>query len=155
VALPLAPEIRREALGSHPLMVLARAGHPVVRGTLDLPTYLELEHIQVTGRRHGSGYEDIVLGQLGFARNIKVRCQQHAAACKLVSQSDLLVTLPQHQAELANVHLGNQQLPFPAAAVPMDMYLYWHGNADGDPASQWLRRAILEVLRPPSTPAIT
>jgi len=145
VALPLSPEIRREHLNSHPLTVLARTDHPTVRGALELTTYLELEHILVTGRRHGAGYEDVALGRLGFSRNIKVRCQQHAAACQLVSQSDLLVTMPQHQAELANAQVGNQLLPFPAEAEPMHMYLYWHANVAGDPASQWLRRAVMEV----------
>jgi DNA-binding transcriptional LysR family regulator len=148
VALPLVAEIRRERLSTHPLVVMARAAHPTLQGGLDLATYLEHEHILVTGRRHGNGYEDLALGQLGVARHIKVRCQQHAAACKLVSQSNLLLTLPQHQAELANVHIGNQLLPFPAAAPPLEMYLYWHANVADDPANQWLRAAIGEVLRP-------
>jgi len=147
VALPLAAEIRRERLSAHSLMVVARRGHPHIQGALDLPTYLEQEHILVTGRRRGSGYEDIALGQLGLARHIKVRCQHHVAACQVVSRSELLLTLPQHQAELANAHLDNQLLPFPAQAPPMEMYLYWHANVAADPANQWLRRAIGAVMR--------
>ena len=38
------------ALASEPLVVLARAGHPVVQGALDLETYLALEHMLVTGQ---------------------------------------------------------------------------------------------------------
>jgi DNA-binding transcriptional LysR family regulator len=147
VALPLAPEIRRERLSSHPLMVVVRAGHPQISGTLDLATYLEHEHILVTGRRRGSGYEDLVLGQLGLSRHIKIRCQHHAAACALVSRCDLLLTLPRHQAALANQHLHNQLLPFPTQALPMEMYLYWHANVAAEPASQWLRRTIVAVMR--------
>ena len=147
VALPLAPEIRREHLSAHPLMVLARRDHPSVHGTLDLNTYLELDHVLVTGRRQGSGYEDVALGRLGLSRNIKVRCQQHAAACRLVSETDLLATLPQQQAEFANAHVGNQLLPFPAAAGPLDMFLYWHANVDADPANRWLRQAVAEAMR--------
>jgi DNA-binding transcriptional LysR family regulator len=147
VALPLAPEIRREHLSAHPLVVMVRAAHPSIQGTLELASYLEQEHILVTGRRHGSGYEDVALGQLGLSRHIKIRCQQHAAACRLVSQSDLLLTLPQQQAELANTHIGNQLLPFPVAAAPLEMYLYWHANVADDPANEWLRRTIGEVMR--------
>ena len=146
VALPLAPEIRRERLSSHPLTVVARTGHPQIQGALDLATYLDHEHILVTGRRRGSGYEDLVLSQLGLSRHIKVRCQHHAAACTLVSRSDLLLTLPRHQAELANRHLDNQLLPFPSHAVPMEMYLYWHVNVVAEPANQWLRRTIVAVM---------
>ncbi len=147
VPLPLSAEIRRERLSSHPLSVMARAEHPVVRGELDLATYLQLEHILITGRRHGSGFEDIALGTLGCSRNIKVRCQQHATACNLVSQSDLLATMPRHQAQIANAQVGNQLLPFPATAATMDMYLYWHANVTEDPANQWLRRSIAAVMR--------
>jgi DNA-binding transcriptional LysR family regulator len=152
VALPLAPEIRRELLSSHPLMVVARSAHPHIQGSLDLAKYLEHEHILVTGRRHGSGYEDLALSQLGLSRHIKVRCQHHAAACTLVSQSELLVTLPRHQAELANRYLDNQLLPFPAQAAPMEMYLYWHANVAAEPANQWLRRIIGEVMAPGKLP---
>jgi DNA-binding transcriptional LysR family regulator len=152
VALPLAAEIRRERLSAYPLWVMARSAHPTIQGILDLATYLEHEHILVTGRRHGNGYEDLALGRLGVARHIKVRCQQHAAACKLVSQSDLLLTLSQHQAELTNAHVGNQLLPFPAAAPPLEMYLYWHANLTDDFANQWLRAAIVEVMRGQNDP---
>jgi DNA-binding transcriptional LysR family regulator len=69
-----------------------------------------------------------------------------------VSQSELLVTLPRHQAELANRYLDNQLLPFPAQAVPMEMYLYWHANVAAEPANQWLRRIIGEVMAPGKLP---
>ncbi len=39
VALPLSSEVRRERIGAEPLMVLARADHPVVQGQLDIETY--------------------------------------------------------------------------------------------------------------------
>jgi DNA-binding transcriptional LysR family regulator len=147
VALPLSPQIRRERLASHPLVVMARADHPSIRGTLDLASYLDQEHILVTGRRRGSGHEDLALGQLGCTRHIKIRCQQHAAACRLVSQTDLLVTMPRQQAEIANAGVGNQLLPFPAPAPAMDMYLYWHANVEADSGNQWLRQNIAAVMR--------
>ena len=145
VALPLSADVRRERVRSEPLVVLARADHPAIHGTLDVETYLAQEHVLITGRRRGGGHEDVALGRLGMTRRIRVRCQQHAAASEIVSQSDLLATMSRSQAELANLHAKNRVLPFPTQIPPLEMFLYWHANADEDPASQWFRRLLLEV----------
>jgi DNA-binding transcriptional LysR family regulator len=142
VELPLLPSIRRELLSSESLVVLARKGHPSVRGTLDLATYLSLEHILVTGRRHGSGYEDTALGSVGVARRVRVRCQQHEAAHVLVSMSDMLATMPRSHAELVNRDGHNQLLELPVEAPSLRAFLYWHGTYDADPASRWFRQQL-------------
>ena len=147
VALPVSADVRRQRLSSEPLVVLARADHPNVRASLDLETYLALEHVLVTGRRRGGGYEDVALGRLGMSRRIRLRCQQHAAACEVVRQSDLLTTMTRSHAELVNARTNNQTLPFPTDIPPMEFFLYWHAQADADPAAQWFRALLLEMLR--------
>lgn len=146
VALPLSTEVRRERVTAEPLVVLARKAHPVVQSALDLETYLSMDHVLVTGRRRGGGYEDLALARLGMTRRIRVRCQQHAAASEIVSQSDLLVTMTRSQAALANRHAANRVLAFPADVPPLEMFLYWHASVDADPANQWFRRLVLDTL---------
>jgi DNA-binding transcriptional LysR family regulator len=147
VALPLSAEVRRDRLNSEPLVVMARRGHPQVQGALDVDTYLSLEHVLVTGRRRGGGYEDIALGRLGMSRHIRVRCQQHAAASAIVSRTDLLVTVSRNQAEQLNAGAANQVLPFPVDVPPMELFLYWHANADEDPAGRWFRERVRTALQ--------
>jgi DNA-binding transcriptional LysR family regulator len=142
VELPQLPGIRRELLGSEPLVVLARKNHPRVRGELDLATYFSLDHILVTGRRHGMGYEDAALSGAGLTRRIRVRCQQHEAASELVSQSDMIATLPYSDAELVNREGKNQLLPLPIATPALRAFLYWHAERELDPANRWLRRLV-------------
>jgi DNA-binding transcriptional LysR family regulator len=147
VALPLSAEVRRERVSADRLAVLARTDHPTVRGAVDIETYLAMEHVLVTGRRRGGGYEDLALGRLGLARRIRVRCQGPAAAAGIVCSTDLLVTLPQPQAELAYREAQHQLLPFPLEVPPLELYLYWHANVEEDPASRWFRQRMLEELR--------
>lgn len=147
VALTTSGDVRRERLGAEPLVVLARREHPRVRAALDAQTYLALEHVLVTGRRRGGGFEDIALNRLGLERRIRVRCQQHTAACDVVGQSDLLATMSRNQAELANHRTGNQMLPFPFDVAPMEFFLYWHANVDADMANRWFRQCVTEILR--------
>jgi DNA-binding transcriptional LysR family regulator len=147
VGLPLSHDVRRELVTSEALAVLARKDHPSVRNELAADVYLAMEHVLVTGRRRGGGYEDIALGRLGMSRRIRVRCQHYAAACEIVARSDLLATMPRGQAEIGSRESGNQLLPFPVSIPPLEMFLYWHANVDEDPGSQWLRRIVLELLR--------
>lgn len=146
IALPLSSDVRRERIGAEPLVVLARADHPVVRGELDIETYTSLSHVLITGRRRGGGYEDSVLARMGLARHIKMRCQQHAAASQVVSRSDLLATLTRGQALMVNRHTHNQVLSFPVEVPPLESFLYWHCNVEEDPASQWFRAQVRACL---------
>jgi DNA-binding transcriptional LysR family regulator len=146
VGLPLSHEVRRERVSAEPLAVLARSDHPSIRGELSTAAYLAMEHVLITGRRRGGGYEDIALGRLGMSRRIRVRCQHHAAACEIVARSELLATMAHSQAQLGSRQRGTQLLPFPVEIPPLEMFLYWHANADADPGSQWLRGLLLALV---------
>jgi DNA-binding transcriptional LysR family regulator len=147
MALPTSTEICRQRVHAEPLVVLARSDHPSIRGVLDLPTYLSAEHVLVTGRRRGGGFEDAALQRLNLTRQIRVRCQQHAAACEVVKRSDLLATMPRSYAEHANRLLHNQMLPFPVATPEMELFIYWHVNVNDDPAHRWLRDLALKFIQ--------
>lgn len=146
VALPLSADVRREPVAAAPLVVLARKDHPVVRGALDLDTYVAQEHVLVTGRRRGRGYEDVALAKHGLTRRIRVRCQQHTAAAEIVNRTDLLATISSTHSELVN-DKDNQMLPFPIEVPPLDSFLYWHARAEDDPACQWMKALLLEMLQ--------
>ncbi len=146
VALPLSADVRREQIGAAPLVVLARPEHPSVRGALDLDTYIAQEHVLVTGRRRGRGFEDAALAKLGLSRRIRVRCQQHAAAADIVARTDLIVTLSSRYAALVSRDVEFQTLPFPTNIAPLDSFLYWHARSEDDPACRWLKALLLEVL---------
>lgn len=143
---PLGTEVRRTRLRSEPLVVLAQKDHPTLQGRLDLARYLAADHVLVTGRPRGGGYEDLALSRLGATRRIRVRCQQHAAASELVSQSNMLVTLTRSQAALVNRRRLNRVYPFPAEIPPMQLVLYWHASSEDDPAGRWLRKLIVQCL---------
>ena len=149
VAGPLGPDIRRRRLRDERTVVLARRGHPLLgRGprALDLTAYLEAEHIRVSLRRHRPGLEDVELARLGLERRIRLRCQNHSAACRIVSQTDLLLTMAEPYARIVNEPFGNRIVPAPIPFPPMDSYLYWHAGAEEDPANRWLRRMIRAEL---------
>ncbi|MBC7618430.1 MAG: hypothetical protein H7293_05465 [Candidatus Saccharibacteria bacterium] len=74
------------------------------------------------------------------------RCQHFWTACKVVSTSDLLFTMPERYARATNGPLGNQLIPFPITVSAHDIFLYWHASADNDPANRWLRNNIIATF---------
>ena len=147
VMLPLPEEIRRQHLGVEWLTIVARRLHPKIRGRPTLDTYLAQEHIAVSSRRRGLSAEDFELGRHNLRRRVRLRCQNYFAACRVVSETDLILTMPQRYAHVLNAHFRNQILPFPLKVPAFDSYLYWHANAEADPANAWLRQQIAHTLQ--------
>ncbi len=147
VLLPLSTDILRKRIVMDQIVVLARQGHPHVGDGLDLATYLEADHVLASSRRRGPGLEDFELSRLGLQRRVRLRCQHYFAACRVVSQTDLLLTMPERYARVASQQFGNQILPLPLEMPAFDMYLYWHANVDNDPANTWLRQQLAEAAQ--------
>ena len=150
VLLPLSADILRAPLAVDKTVVLARRGHPQIEAALDLPTYLKQEHVLASSRRRGPGLGDTELSRLGLQRRIRLRCQHYFAACRVVSQTDLVLTMPERFARVVNQQFGNQILPFPLDMAPIDIYLYWHANVDHDPANRWLRAQVMQAIGAPA-----
>ncbi|MEW6644757.1 MAG: LysR family transcriptional regulator [Pseudomonadota bacterium] len=147
VLLPLPRAVQRERLAGEPLGVLARRDHPRVGRRLTLPRYLAEDHVMVSARRRGLALEDLELSRDGHQRNVCLRCQHYFAAARVVSRSDMLCTLTMPVARILGEVLPLQVLRFPLTTERFDLFLYWHGQSEGDPASQWLRQQVIAAAR--------
>jgi DNA-binding transcriptional LysR family regulator len=148
VLIPTSPDIGHAPVLSEPLVVLARKGHPDIKGSVSLETYLEQDHIQVSSRRRGLSIEDISLRRAGMTRRVRIRCQHYAAAGRIVSQTNMLMTMPRSFALMANDAVRNQILPAPFPSLRLELFLYWHTRSENDAAARWLREQILETMIP-------
>ena len=146
IALPLSPAVRRQRLVADALCVVARAGHPQADAALDLDTYLRLDHVLTSSRRSGPAPEDAELSRHGLQRRVRLRCQHYFSACRVVSQTDLVLTMPESYARIASAQWACQLLPFPLPTPTLDAVLYWHAQLDADPANAWLRERLLRAL---------
>ncbi|HKM49398.1 MAG TPA: LysR family transcriptional regulator [Terriglobales bacterium] len=152
IPMTMSDRIRHKWLLNEPFVVIARHGHPAIKDKLDLDTYLVQRHIQVSSRRHGPSLIDVELSRRGQRRRqVFLRSQHNHAACMVVSQTDMLLTLPRPHAQLlnlgmANAGLMNQVYPFPLPEPRLEAHLYWHESVENDPANRWLREEIEKVL---------
>jgi len=149
VALPADDRLRSQHLGTEPIVVVARKGHPRVDGAIDLDTYLALEHIIATARPYGPGLEDMALERMGLVRRVAVRCQHAITAWQIVASSDMLFALPRSHAEVLDAMWPMQLVELPLPVERSGSYLYWHQAAQADPGLGWLRAIIVEELGTP------
>lgn len=147
VLLPLSNDIMRTRIYQDSTVVVVRQGHPEIDGKLDIDTYLKQDHVLASSRRRGVGLEDFELSRFGLERHIRLRCQHYFAACRVVSQTNLILTMPGRYAHIANQQFGNQILPFPLEVPAFDVFLYWHANVDNDPANKWLREQVMQSIK--------
>lgn len=142
----LSDHVRRAPLTRDGMVVVTRADHPEIGSRLDLERYLSQSHVLVSSRRRGVGLEDVELARIGRQRRILLRCQQYYAACRVVSETDLLLTMPGQYARMINRDLPTRIHPFPVEVPPIGVYLYWHENATLDPANHWLRKMLTALM---------
>jgi DNA-binding transcriptional LysR family regulator len=155
VRLALADTTPHECVLVDRLVVVARKHHPLLRRLRrhgwNADAYLALDHVQVSSRRRGPSMEDLALQALGKdRRRIRLRCQSHAAACRVAAGTDLVVTIPESYARHVLDPASNQLVALPLEDVALETYMYWPANADRDAANRWLRdqaRAALAVRR--------
>jgi DNA-binding transcriptional LysR family regulator len=148
IPMTMSDRMRHRLLLDEQFVVMARHGHPIISGKLDLETYLALRHIQVSSRRYGPSLIDVELSRRGWRREVFLRTQHNLTACLVVSRTDMLLTLPERQAQLLNTAFGIQTYPFPLREPRLEAHLYWHESVENDPANRWLRREIKNVLAP-------
>jgi DNA-binding transcriptional LysR family regulator len=164
IPMTVSDRIRHKWLLHEQFVVMARQGHPAIKNKLDLETYVAQRHVHISSRRHGPSLVDIELSRRGLRRNVVLRSQHNLTGCLVVSQTDMLLTLPERHATLLNASLMNggprkgangaqknetrmnQVYPFPLAIPRLEAHLYWHESVENDPANRWLREEIEDVL---------
>jgi DNA-binding transcriptional LysR family regulator len=139
--------IKQVPLFSDGVVVMAREGHPALAQELDLDTYLRQDHILVSSRRLGPSLVDAELNRKGRKRNIMVRCQHYFAACRVVSETDMLLTIPERYAQMLNSGFNNWVRPFPLKSLQqLEIHMYWHESVENDPPHRWLREQIKNIF---------
>lgn len=144
IAQPTEPGIKHQCLLQDEFVVVS--GQPVQ--ALSAAAYMAAQHIAVSARRKGRAVEDLYLSRQGLERNIKIRCQQYETACRMVLDSDLLLTMPKHLAYQINAHLKTYIQPLPIAIDGIALHLYWHEEHDHDAQLIWCRDQLLALFNP-------
>ncbi|GLY93888.1 LysR family transcriptional regulator [Actinoplanes sp. NBRC 103695] len=134
-------EFRSETLGSDPLVVAMRSGHPC-GGQLDLRAYASYPHVVVSRRGRLAGPIDEVLAAEGLRRNVSAAVTTGAMALHAASRSDMLVTTTALVSRPLVEAFNMICVPLPAAFPAASINCNWHQRYDSDLAHTWLRDQV-------------
>jgi DNA-binding transcriptional LysR family regulator len=160
VALGIFDRIPRGLAGAHlyddDYCVIARAGHPIVQGSVDLPTYARIGHVFV-GTPDGALADEAAWDREavealygGIPGPDLVRTQayvtQWETAMLVVRGSDALADCPRRLAEKFAPCLGLQVLDPPFAPFRFTVQAVRRADT-ADPGLDWLLQRLTEALR--------
>jgi len=148
VAVGYFPDLREKSfvekhLFFHHFVCLLRANHPVTASTLSLAQFLNLEHAVVYGAGRTHEIFERYLRAKKIHRRVALETPHFLSIPSIISQSDLIVTVPHAVGVfVTNVHMNIRIAQPPVRAPKIDLKLHWHRNFQRDPKNRWLRELV-------------
>jgi DNA-binding transcriptional LysR family regulator len=150
----MGPGVHAQALFEERIVLVARAGHPTIRGRVTKAQLAALRHVEVqvapgrVSRPLAASY-----ASLGVARPIAVVVPTFAAAAAIVARTDLVASLPDSLLQVLAPRLALRRVATPLAPVGATIKLLWHERTDQDPAQRAFRDLLAHAARGPGAPA--
>lgn len=140
----LSPEMPQTLLYEERYVCAMSQQHPMANQSLSLDQFCELPFAMLSyNGGEFSGATDIALQKIGRQRKVMVSVNHISLLPQLLQDSDLVAVLPEHLAQtLPNVHLQTPPLNVDA----FTMMMAWHERTEQDPAHQWLRSVLQEII---------
>lgn len=142
VAFDASPGLQQQALFSEEMVLVCRKGHPLVKRSVDLATYLELRHVMVSVRGGSQGIVDEVLARSGQRRKIALLVPHFLAAQLIVASTDLVMTAPARVVARLGEALGLRVMQPPLAVPGFTVKQVWHERQQDEPGHLWLRQQV-------------
>ena len=135
--------LRHRPLLDESYVCVARRRHPLVRGWLDLKTFLALDHVVVSPRGGGfRGPTDEALAVLGHRRRVVLSVSSFLVVPAIVARSDLVALLPERIARGPGRSL--QVLKPPIAVEGFSQSMIWHERTHQHTGHRWIRDALAD-----------
>ncbi len=131
-----------EDLFEDEMCVIARRGHPGVKGTLSTTEFYRQRHITLKLRRNQFYLADYFSKETLQARDVAAECTSLVSQMSMVSISDCIATVSKSIADMFADKLEIQVLSPPFTATPIGYRLMVHNRDKNSPANMWLRNKL-------------
>ena len=135
------PGMRVEPLLEERTVLVARRGHPALRGRLSLRALGALRHVAVE-LVPGKGFRDVIAAayaRAGVPREVALTVPAFTAAAAVAAATDLVATLP---SSLVAAHRELRPVAGPVPAHTVEMALCWHDRTHADPPAVAFRALV-------------
>lgn len=138
--------IMQQVLFEDEFICLINNHHQLAGKEITLSDYTDYAHILFTTRGKGDRLIEETLRKQGIKRKIAVRLPNVLVIPKIILETPYLVTLPLKLAYSLDISQLEIQTP-PVALPRLPIMQYWHSSQQNDPAHQWLRQCIHQILQ--------
>lgn len=143
-AVPSSPAIDHDAAGADELVGIARAGHPLLTGPIDLDRWTATPHVVVSRRGRLRDRIDEHLESIGTTRTVVASMAATGAAVEVVRATDAVAVLPASVAARLGADVSQFRLPIDLPPTPI--VLAWHRQFTADVGHAWFRALSRDAL---------
>jgi DNA-binding transcriptional LysR family regulator len=138
-------ELHGRMLGEDRPVCVMREGHPLCGKALSEDDCIAWPHVRISGGGDKDSFVDKYLRSTGRSREILLDVPFYAAAMRVVSDSSMLVTLPEHIAVRLATLYPVVWSPLPFIEHVHRYWVLWHGRTQHAPAHRWFRNLVHEL----------
>lgn len=127
------------------MCVIAKT-HPLAKQRLTAKRYAAARHLLISPKGDERGFVDQMLAAEGLTRHVAMIINQFSPAGKIVTNSDLILTLPERLAREFAVQykLRICECPVTSPKVFNETKLVWHRSFGSHPALYWMKELIMQ-----------
>ncbi|GGL99896.1 LysR family transcriptional regulator [Pseudomonas asuensis] len=122
-----------------------------IPGTLTLEDFCTRPHALVSPAGDLSGFIDDALATVGKQRRVVLAVPQFNGLGTLLTNTDLLATVPDYTAQVLASNGGLRIEDPPLEVQSFELSMAWSGVHDNDPAERWLRARIQMFVGDPDS----
>jgi DNA-binding transcriptional LysR family regulator len=127
---------------------LMRSTHPIATHKLTIKQFTQLEHAVVRAESRTEEVIERYLARKKIHRRIVLTTPHFASAPIIISQSDLVVTVPEPLARyFSGVTAGLRVVKLPFELPRIEMKQFWHRKVHHDDRNRWLRTLIFGLFQ--------
>jgi DNA-binding transcriptional LysR family regulator len=146
VVLPTAKDFAAKHLLDADVVVVARRGHPRIRGELTLARYLAERHVVLRPKSPEEQKLAVRQALHELERDIAIEVSSTLALAVVVSESNAIGVMGRELAAKLAGKLRLRIFPPPVKLPSSGVHLVWHRNRDKDPGHAWLRKGVEAVF---------
>jgi DNA-binding transcriptional LysR family regulator len=147
--------LEKQHLFASPFVVIAAKGHPAVAeasfksgDVFPLDLFCTLDHALFSPQGNIRSMGDDALDNIGRSRRVIVTLPAFSGVCRTVSESEVIALVPCQYAERFQENLGLDVFAPPMPLVVPNIALIWQRRLTDNPAQQWFRQQVLDLMQP-------
>lgn len=139
--------IMHKKLFDDSLACVVNKKHPLAKKTLNTKNFFAYAHLVIGyNNKYGQSNVENYLKSLGYNFMPHVILQHVGAASLLAAQTESVFICTKRLADVLTTQLPLVKLDYPFPDKPKPVAFYWHRRFNSDPAHQWLRKLIAELV---------